>query len=205
METMDCASLRDELIEVLYGEASSEAVRRVDAHCASCASCRGEIVAFRRVRQDLSAWRIPETAPRAPRRPWTSTGRLAAAAALLVALGSAGGFALAEARFARALDAHEARFQKEISAVRAEIKALPASNDGAVLAQVDERIRLAEERQGMILRASLSELNDRTEAQRRYDLARMSAGLSYLEGRTGQNMARATQLMGYVLQASEKR
>jgi glycosyltransferase involved in cell wall biosynthesis len=46
---------------------------------------------------------------------------------------------------------------------------------------------------------------ERAEAQRRYDLARVSAGLSYLDGKTGQQVARTTELMGYVLQASQKR
>jgi hypothetical protein len=203
---MECMTLRGELMEVLYGEASPATVRSVEAHCAGCAACREEIEAFRRVRQDLAAWRIPERAGRGPRRVrWPATGTLAAAAALLLALGAATGFAFAQARFARSIDAREARLRQEIEAVRAEVKAIPARDDGAVLAQVDERIRQAEARQGTVLRASLSDFADRAEAQRRYDLARMSAGLSYLDGRTGQNMARATRLMGYVLQASEKR
>jgi hypothetical protein len=48
-------------------------------------------------------------------------------------------------------------------------------------------------------------MEERSEAQRRLDLARMSAGLSYLDGRTGQQVARATELMGAVLQASQQK
>ncbi len=201
---MECMTVRGEMMEVLYGEASAATARSVAAHCDACASCRSELDGFRRVRQDLASWRVPEGPRRSPRRRWAATGTLAAAA-LLIALGGAVGFALAEARLSRAMEAREARFQQQIDAVRAEVKAIPVRDDAAVLAQVDERIRQAEERQGMLLHASLSDLADRTEVQRRYDLARMSAGLSYLDGRTGQNMARATRLMGYVLQASEKR
>jgi hypothetical protein len=61
----------------------------------------------------------------------------------------------------------------------------------------------SERRQGEVLRAGLAELAERTEAQRRYDLARISAGLSYLDGRTGQQIARTGELMGVLLQASE--
>jgi hypothetical protein len=203
---MECMTVRGDMLEVLYGEASSATARSVSAHCDVCASCRNELEAFRRVRQDLASWRLPEGARRSTGSRWAAMGPLAAAAALLIAIaGAAGGFAIAEARFDRAIDAREARFQRQIDSVRAEVAAIPARDDAALLAQVDDRIRQAENRQGMVLHASLSDLADRTEVQRRYDLARMSAGLSYLDGRTGQNMARATQLMGYVLQASEKR
>jgi hypothetical protein len=202
---MECMAVRGEMMEVLYGEASAEAALNVGAHCDTCPSCRSELEAFRQVRQDLASWHLPVGVRRPRRSAWAATGTLAAAAMLLVALAGAAGFALAEARFNRAMDAREARFQRQIDAVRAEVKAIPVRDDAAVLAQVDERIRQAETRQGMLLHASLSDLADRTEVQRRYDLARMSAGLSYLDGRTGQNMARATRLMGYVLQASEKR
>lgn len=196
-------------MEVLYGEASQATVRTVDAHCAACAACRDELEALRRVRADLAAWRLPEAGRRVPGRsgrwPDVRLWTLASAAALLVAVGGVAGFGAAEARFARTMDAREALVRREIDAVRAEVRAIPARDDRAVLAQVDDRIRQAEARQSVLLRARLTDLTERTESQRRYDLARMSAGLSYLDGRTGQSMARATQLMGYVLQASEKR
>jgi hypothetical protein len=206
---MECTTLRGELMEVLYGEASPATARIVDAHCAACSACRDEFQALRRVRGDLAAWRLPEAGPRSTRRVgrWADSRvwTLASAAALLVALGGLAGFSAAEARFARAMDARDALVRKEIDAVRAEVRAIPPRDDQAVLAQVDDRIRQAEARQNVLLRAQLTDLTERTESQRRYDLARMSAGLSYLDGRTGQSMARATQLMGYVLQASEKR
>lgn len=208
-ETMECTTLSGELMEVLYGEASPATVRSVEAHCAACAACREELKAMRRMREDLAAWRLPEPARRGTpgARRWTEmrVWVLASAAVLLAAFGGAVGFGVAEVRFTREIDAREALVRKEIDAVRAEVRAIPARDDQAVLAQVEERIRQAEARQNGMLHARLADLADRTESQRRYDLARMSAGLSYLDGRTGQSMARATQLMGYVLQASEKR
>ena len=205
---MECTTLRGELMEVLYGEGSPATVRSVEAHCSACAACRDELKAMRRVREDLAAWRLPEVTRRTTHRGRWGGVRvwvLASAAALLAALGGAVGFSVAAARFTREMDAREALVRKEIDAVRAEVRAIPARDDQAVLAQVEERIQQAEARQNGLLHARLTDLADRTESQRRYDLARMSAGLSYLDGRTGQSMARATQLMGYVLQASEKR
>ena len=71
--------------------------------------------------------------------------------------------------------------------------------------RVQDLIRQSELRQAAALNASLSDFSERTDAQRRYDLARVSAGLSYLDGKTGQTVARTTELMGYVLQASQKK
>jgi len=81
----------------------------------------------------------------------------------------------------------------------------PALDEPAVLRRVEEMIRASEQRQALAMRTSLLELGERTEARRRYDLARVAAGLSYLDGRAGQNVARTTELMGYVLEASQKR
>jgi hypothetical protein len=36
------------------------------------------------------------------------------------------------------------------------------------------------------------------------DLARVAAGLSYLDGRHGQQLARTNELMGYVLEAASQ-
>jgi hypothetical protein len=66
-------------------------------------------------------------------------------------------------------------------------------------------IRDSEARQDARVSARLAALTEEAETQRRYDLARVSAGLSYLEGRTGQDMVRTTELMGRVLQASQQK
>jgi multidrug efflux pump subunit AcrA (membrane-fusion protein) len=203
---MECRVLREEMMEVLYGEASAATIRVVEKHAAGCDACRDELAALRRLRQDLGSWRLPEGAvPRSHRSipaPWLWP---LAAAALLVGLGAALGFTLAEARLGRLLDARDARQQEEIQALRAEVKAATPRADAAVLERVEARIRQSEARQAVFLREQLAEVTDRTEAQRRYDLARVSAGLSYLDGKTGQTVARTTELMGYVLQASQKR
>jgi uncharacterized protein (DUF2336 family) len=48
----------------------------------------------------------------------------------------------------------------------------------------------------------LADWHERSETQRRYDLARVAASLSYMEGQNGQHMARTTELVGYMLDAS---
>jgi hypothetical protein len=113
---------------------------------------------------------------------------------------------VAEARFRHVLDEREARLREETAAaIRASAAPLPAHDDETVLVKVREMIRESEARQAVRLGATLADFTERTDAQRRYDLARVSAGLSYLDGKTGQNVARTTELMGYVLQASQKR
>jgi hypothetical protein len=204
---MGCTDLRGEMMDVLYGEATPAAARMVEEHVAVCAACREEMGALRRLRQDLSAWRLPESVrPRSRRAAAHTAWLLAAAASLLLCVGGGLGLVLAEARFKQVLDQHEARYREEMAAaIRA--SAAPASERGdeAVLGKVRELIRQSEAREAVRLNASLADLSERTDAQRRYDLARVSAGLSYLDGKTGQNVARTTELMGYVLQASEKR
>jgi hypothetical protein len=222
---MDCSSLREATLDVRYGEADAVAARRVAAHQAGCAACREEMAALRRVRRDLPAWTLPATL-----QPRSRTVRalrslpipLGWAAAVLVALGA--GFVLSgsELRYRRGelvvhfggpvaaeapdvaaqLAAHEARHRAEIAALRAPA---PAPDDAALLRSVEALIRQSESRQAGAVDARLAAFAQRTEAQRRYDLARVSAGLSYLEGKTGQDTARTTELMGYVLKASQQR
>lgn len=222
---MDCSEVRDDRMDALYAEASEEALRRVDAHHTACAACRDEYQALRSVREKLAAWSLPEHArPKlAPRRlgPFAT---MAAAASLLLALGGAirlsgasfeyraGGarLRLGEASVPGALQEHEARHQQEIRALKASLEAIRArpavaAPETQMLARVEQLIRENEQRQAAHLNTSLEELAVRAEAQRRYDLARVSAGLSYLDGKTGQHVARTSELMGYVLQASEKK
>jgi putative zinc finger protein len=204
---MGCTDLRGEMMDVLYGEATPAAARAVEEHVAACAACREEIAAFRRLRRDLSSWRLPESVrPRSRRIAERPAWALAAAAALFLCIGGALGLAVADARFRQVLDQREARFREEMAAAtRVSAAPSPQRDDETVLVRVREMIRESEARQAVRLGASLADFSERTEAQRRYDLARVSAGLSYLDGKTGQNVARTTELMGYVLQASQKR
>lgn len=225
-DVMECDGFQDERMDVLYGEADADAVRRVDAHHAVCAACREEMAALRGVRRDLGAWKLPESlAPRRPRlgRP---AAWLATAAAAVVAIG--GGFLLSGSELRRDSRALTVRFgpgRGEIEAAlarqelrhRAEMEALRASlsppapagraagSDEILLRRVAEMLRESEARQDARVTARLSALSERAETQRRYDLARVSAGLSYLDGKTGQDVVRTTELMGYVLQASQKK
>ena len=216
---MDCDGIRDDRLDVLYGEAGEAAARRVEAHHAVCAECRGEMAALRRVRGHLSHWRVPE-GPRASAQAassWRGPVGLAAAAGLLLALGAAVGIAGAEIRYDRGglsvrfgrgngrdVDAEPRDREEQIAALRAEGAAMRSPDHGPTLATVARMIRESEGRQDEARRASLREIRQRTESQRQYDLARVSAGLSYLDGKAGLQAARTTELMGHLLQASQK-
>jgi len=210
---MDCErhedeALRDGMMEVLYGEADAAVRARVEAHLAGCPACREEMSALRAVRRDLAAWKQP-----APARPsFTPRGVLlphwmAAAALLLLGFGATLG-ATGYVSLRRALAAQEARAaqlerQQRETARALDAQALVASLD----ARIDARLRANESRQGELVRQALAGWEDRAEAQRRVDMARVAASLSYLDGRHGEQLARTNALMNYVLasQASQKR
>jgi hypothetical protein len=227
---MQCSILRDEMLEVLYGAATPETTQRVLEHVAVCASCRGEMGAFKAVRSDLEEWKLPalERAPRVvPIARRSAFLPFAAAAGFLLAVGAGLAFAGSELRFEsgrlsfrlgreseavrelREAELHHRREIDDLKARVATVASLPetaqGAEGGAVLERVQALLRESEERQAQRLEASLRDLSARSDAQRRYDLARVSAGLSYLDGKTGQHVARTTELMGYVLQAAEKK
>jgi hypothetical protein len=205
-------------MDVLYGEAAGDTARAVEEHLAGCRSCREEMEELRRLRHDLRAWKLPEPGRLRPPRP---ARVLAAAAALVLAIGGGLGLSGSELRFEngrfafrlgrssgdveRRLAEQQARHDAEIASLRSALAAEPSLDETALLRRVAEMVEASEQRQAAALRASLVELGEKTEAQRRYDLARVAAGLSYLDGRASQNVARTTELMGYVLEASQKR
>jgi hypothetical protein len=230
---MDCDNLRDDRLDVLYGEADSAARRRVDEHLATCDACREEMAGLRRLRHDLKGWTLPEgSGPAfvAPRRPrvW-----LPLAAGFLLALGAGlllrgaevryenGGVAFRVGRpdpgFQKALVEAEARalardqdYRHEIDALKAVFPSGPAGHpvsrdDQALLLRVAEMLRESENRQEVRVAKTLARLDQKQDAQRRYDMARIAAGLSYLDGKNGQHVARTTELMGYVLEAAQQR
>ena len=231
---MECDGFRDERMDVLYGEADAATVRRVDEHHAQCSSCRDEMAALRRVRRDLAAWELPQGVEARPVPVRSRAAWLAAAAAVVAALG--GGVWLSGTQMRRdpgmasvhwgasasdierALARQEARHREEMAALRASLASLPPAEapapasaerrsgpDDALLRRVEEMIRQSEARQEAKVTARLAAMSESVETQRRYDLARVSAGLSYLEGKTGQDVVRTTELMGYVLQASQQK
>ena len=219
---MQCERVGDESLaadkmDLLYGEADAESRARVEPHLAGCAACRHEMEGLRALRGELRAWQLPRARPAFVPRGIVVPRWLAAAAVFLAALGATLG-ATGYAGMRRALAAQEARSaalearQREAqTALEAALLrgALPATNAEALLARVDarvdERLRTNETRQAQRLDLRLASWNERVEAQRRLDLARVAAGLSYLDGRHGQQLARTNELMGYVLEASQKR
>ena len=219
---MQCNVLRDdEKIDVLYGEASPEVAGRVQEHLSTCAACRDEMRALDRTRQGLWAWALPESPRRqTPRRfvPWA----LPVAAAALLAVGGALLYQGSEIRYdagrislrigvrddqglRQLLAEQDARHAREIAALRAAVPTATATAPNVRLAEIQDLIRESEARQGQRLLARLEELRERTDAQRRIDMARVSAGLSYLDGKNGKQMARTSELMNTMLQASYQR
>jgi hypothetical protein len=221
-DVMDCDAIRDDILDVLYGEGGEGAARRVEAHQATCADCRREMADLRRLRGDLAQWRLPErlgASPAAAPRPRHLPLGLAAAAALVLAATAGLAFSGAELRYdaagfsvrvgraseTRALADLERRHREEVAALRAEIAAVRGPDDRALLRTVAERIHDSETRQDEARLASLRVLRQRADTQRQYDLARMSAGLSYLDGKAGLQAARTTELVGHLLQASQQK
>jgi hypothetical protein len=47
----------DQLVSVLYGEASERETREFELHAKQCATCRAEFAAFARVRESIGEWR----------------------------------------------------------------------------------------------------------------------------------------------------
>jgi hypothetical protein len=205
---MGCEGFRDQMLDVLYGEADAAAARAFEIHQRQCAACRDELRALRRLRTDLGAWTMPArtVSPRARGaahlRAW-----LPLAAALAIGIAAAAALTASQARVdsvAAALQAQDQRHRTEIEALKATLAATRPSG-GAALDEVRRLIRESEARQAVVFDASLRGLAERSDVQRREDMAQMSASLSYLEGRTGLQVARTTELMGQVLQASQKK
>jgi hypothetical protein len=217
---MDCERIRDEALQadkmdVLYGEADVGARTRLEAHLVVCSACRGEMAGLRGLRRDLQAWRVPAARPAYTPRGLVLPRWLAAAALLVLGFGgalAAAGYAslrrelaVQEARAA----ALEARQREALRSLQVLAEARGAGPDAeAVLARVDqridERLRGSEARQGERLDLRLADWEERAETQRRLDMARVAAGLSYLDGRHGQQLARTNELVGYVLEASQR-
>jgi len=228
---MECRVLRDERLDVLYGEADAATRERALEHLASCETCREETASLVSLRRDLRSWMLPPMGAGATDRPFSRRWirALPVAAAILLGLGGAAlGLSGSEVRYEQgrlsfrlgrpapdlrhALKELESRALAREQALRDEIQAtIPAPFGGgpqderALLTQVEQLIRDSEARQAQQIQTRLARLDQSTEAQRRYDLARVAASLAYLDGRNGQQVARTTELMGYMLEASHKR
>lgn len=93
---------RDCVLDYLYDEVSPADRREIERHLDGCDICRDDVQAFRRVREDLLAWGVPEQTsvwtPFAPASvvPWhrqVPAWAVAAAASVMFVVGAAGGFA----------------------------------------------------------------------------------------------------------------
>ena len=92
---------REQLLDYLYDEATPAGRRQVERHLDACDECRDELRAFRNVREDMLAWGVPNPpsvwsaftpAPVVPWHKQVPAWALAAAASLMLVVGSAGGF-----------------------------------------------------------------------------------------------------------------
>jgi hypothetical protein len=221
---MDCDAYRDDLMDVLYGEADPATARRFQEHQARCAACRDEVASFRRVRRDLAGWVLaPRVASRV--KPLLQPRYLAAAAAVLLSV-AGGALVLAKgelrypngqvafrlaapapevAELRQLLREQEERHQQALQQLRNAhpVSASAPADREELLREVARLVRESETRQSAAFAAGLNDLADRTETQRRVDFAQMSAGLSLLESKTGLQAARTTELMGRVVLASQ--
>lgn len=225
---MDCDAYKDDLLDVLYGEADPATNRRFQEHQARCAACREEVSSLRRVRRDLDGWVL---APRAASRmkPLFRPQFLAAAAAVLMSV-TAGAvvvtkgeihypngqlaFRLAQpsqevAELRQLVREQEERHQRALADLRGAAQPAAASPSGPadrdeLLREVARLVRESETRQAAVFKASLGDLEDRSQSQRRVDLAQVSAWLSVLEGKTELRAVKQTELMGRMFQASSQ-
>ena len=215
---MQCEKIGDEALQgdkldVVYGEADVAARERVHAHLELCPACRDELTALRGLRRDLAAWRLPEARQRRAPRGFVVPRWLAAAALFVLGFGAtlgASGYvslrrAVAEQQArADALEARQRESQRSLTAA-------PAQADGsaAFLAQldarIDERLRSSQTRERESFERQFAAWQERADVRRRADMAQVAASLSYLDGRHGQQLARTNELLGYFLQASDKR
>jgi len=221
---MDCDAFRDDLMDVLYGEADPATAHRFQEHQARCAACREEVASLRRVRRDLDGWVLaPRVASRV--KPLLRPRYLAAAAAVLLSV-TGGALVLAKgelrypngqvafrvaspapevAELRQLLREQEERHQQALVALRTAqpaSAAAPGDRD-QLLREVARLVRESETRQSAAFAASLNELADTTARQRRVDFAQMSAGLSTLEASLGIQNAKQNDIIGRVVLASQ--
>ena len=215
---MQCEKVGDEALQgdkldVLYGEADVAARERVRAHVELCPACQDEMTALRGVRRDLAAWRLPPARPARAARGFVVPHWLAAAALFVLGFGAtlgASGYvslrrAVAEQQArADALEVLQRESQRSLQA------ALGQADGGASFlaqldARIDERLRSSQIRERESFERQLASWQERADVRRRADMAQVAASLSYLDGRHGQQLARTNELLGYFLQASDKR
>ncbi len=133
------------ILDYLYDEATPASRREVEQHLEGCDECRDEVRAFRNVREDLLAWGVPNPpsvwtpfAP-APIVPWhkqVPAWAMAAAASLMLLVGTAGGFVAHSVVDSSAVPADSAA----AVTVPAELTQASALNSNAILALIREEL-----------------------------------------------------------------
>jgi anti-sigma factor RsiW len=134
---------RERLIGYVYGECDPAERQAIEEHLVSCDPCRREIAGLRRVRQDLLAWDVPDHEPvwrpLEPRRVeprWQTVPAwaMAAAAAVILAVGAASGVAT------HALLGHDAPQTAQAVAPAAAPISVPARLSDDELSAIEERM-----------------------------------------------------------------
>jgi hypothetical protein len=212
---MDCTGFREDMVDVLYGEATPAVTARFEAHRQSCPDCRDELQGFERVRRDLQVWRADVPGARR-RQAWPGLRGLAAAAAIVLAFG--GGLSLARtdvsyrdgelrmtfgggsARPRETVDLrqmlaqHEAEHQAQIEAIKTSILTPVTStgnaNNDAVLQRVQQMLQQSEARQRIMMQTGLNNLATQVATVRQQDLYAISASLSAIDAQTANDVAR---------------
>jgi len=219
---MECEKVGDEALQgdkldLVYGEADAAVRERVLAHLDACAACREETTALRALRRALAAWRPPPARAGLRPRGLMLPRWLAAAALFLLAFGAtlgASGYlslrralATQEAR-AALLERQQRESQRALASALARTPGSPIEAEALLArldARIDERLRAGEALQGERLDRGFADWQERADVRRRVDMAQVAASLSYLDGRHGEQLARTNELMGYVIEASQKR
>ena len=140
---------REKLIGYLYDECDPSERAAVQRHLDGCGECRTEIASLRSVREDLTAWDVPEHGsvwkpftPTSEPRWWQHVPQwaLAAAAGIVLMSGATGGaithaFMPHEAPVATPVGATQVTDARELAALQQQIATLRAE-----LAQVNQRV-----------------------------------------------------------------
>jgi anti-sigma factor RsiW len=137
---------REQVIDYLYDEVSPANRRDIERHLEGCDECRGELRAFRNVREDLLAWGVPNPpsvwkafAP-APVVPWhkqVPAWALAAAASLMFILGTAGGFMAHNVVDARSQTTVEGNYGTHVPP---QVAQAPSLDSKAIMALIREEL-----------------------------------------------------------------
>lgn len=171
---------RERLIAYVYDDCDAPERRAVEAHLEECAACRAEMSGFRRVRQDLLAWEVPDHdsvwRPFAPARvaPWwqgVPAWAMAAAALAVFAVGATGGVVTHALMPDGQIAASEPVAERAVATTAvspAELTALEARVLQAFRAELDTRLELSSAHQ--VASRDLSEAEARLIRQFRAEL-----------------------------------